>query len=110
MQRPPECRSRGNGYAQDQRENALQREKAALRRGQRALAGAAGLFGCVIVGSIVWYNQAFLREQYRWRMVMTPSVLAVDLETDMAAKVGSELKQRHGDGCRATIGPCRRPR
>src|SRR5262249_34258455 len=47
---------------------------------QRALVGAAGLLGCIIVGTIGWYNQAFLKEQYRWRTVMRPNVLTSEQE------------------------------
>jgi len=46
--------------AQDEREKAL-------RRGKRALVGVAALFVCVIAGTIGWYNQEFIKEQYqRW--------------------------------------------
>src|SRR6516164_7088166 len=79
--------------AQDEREKALAREKAALRRGQRALAAATGLFACIIVGTIGWYNQAFLKEQYHWLVVMRPSVLAAEQEKEIAAKPSSAFKE-----------------
>jgi formylglycine-generating enzyme required for sulfatase activity len=70
-----------------------EREKA-LRRGQRALAGAAGLFLCIIVGALGWYNQAYLKEQYQWRVVMRPSsLLTADHEREKAANPGSEFKE-----------------
>jgi len=40
----------------------LEREKIALRRGQRALTGAVGLFVCIIFGALGWYNQDLLKE------------------------------------------------
>jgi hypothetical protein len=89
-------------------ENAAQRqrEKAALRRGQRAFAAAVGLFGCVIVGAVGWWKQDWLREQYHWRVVMHSSVLSPGQESAFAAKGGefSECVARlpdHGRGsCR----------
>jgi formylglycine-generating enzyme required for sulfatase activity len=77
--------------AQQERAKALEREKAALRRGQRALAAAAGLLGCVIVGAVGWWQQAWLREQYQWRVVMGGSVLAPDKER--ALKAGDEFAE-----------------
>jgi formylglycine-generating enzyme required for sulfatase activity len=66
--------------AQQERAKALEREKAALRRGQRAFAAAVGLFGCVVVGAVGWWKQDWLKEQYHWRMVMGPSVLTPEQE------------------------------
>jgi formylglycine-generating enzyme required for sulfatase activity len=72
---------------------ALEREKAALRKGQRALAAAAGLLACIIVGAIGWYEQNFLREQYYWRVVMRPSLLSAEQEKEKAAHPGSDFKE-----------------
>jgi formylglycine-generating enzyme required for sulfatase activity len=66
--------------AQHERAKALEREKAALRRGQRAFTAAVGLFGCVIVGAVGWWQQAWLKEQYRWWAVMGPTVLTSEQE------------------------------
>jgi Sulfatase-modifying factor enzyme 1 len=88
--------------AQQEREKALEREKAALRRGQRALASAAGLFACIIVGATGVYYQDFLKEQYQWRVVMHPSVLTVTKEEEKAANPGSDFKER-ANGCPTMI-------
>jgi formylglycine-generating enzyme required for sulfatase activity len=82
----------------DQMAKALAREKAALRRGQRALAGASGLLACIIVGGVGWYNQDFLKEQYQWRVVTGQSVLTVEQEKEKAAKPGSDFKEC-ANGC-----------
>jgi hypothetical protein len=95
--------------AQAEREKALdqtklaqdEREKA-LRRGQRALAGVAGLFVCIIVGAIGWYKQDFLKEQYQWRVVMRPSVLTAAKEREKASKPGSNFKEC-ANGCPTMI-------
>jgi formylglycine-generating enzyme required for sulfatase activity len=81
---------------------ALEREKVALRRGRRALAGVAALFVCIIIGAIGLFNQDFLREQYQWRVVMGPSVLTAEQEKEMAAKPGSNFKEC-ANGCPTMI-------
>jgi formylglycine-generating enzyme required for sulfatase activity len=80
---------------QDQREQAL-------RRGQRALTAATGLFLCIIVGAIGWYKQDLLKEQYQWRVVMRPSVLTATQERDKAAQPGSDFKEC-ANGCPTMI-------
>src|SRR5262249_25041706 len=70
----------------DQMRAALEREKAALRKGQRALSAAVGLFACVIAGTIGWYNQSYLKEQYHWRVKMGPSVLTAEQERRLHLK------------------------
>jgi len=77
---------------------ALERDKAALRKGQRALAAATGLFACIIVGGILWYEQNFLREQYYWWVVMRPSVLSAEQEKEKAANPGADFKEC-ANGC-----------
>jgi formylglycine-generating enzyme required for sulfatase activity len=82
---------------------ALEREKAALRKGQRVLAAATGLFACIIiVGAFGWYEQNFLREQYYWRVVMRPSLLTATQENELAAKPGSDFKEC-ANGCPTMI-------
>jgi formylglycine-generating enzyme required for sulfatase activity len=76
-------------FAQDQRAKAL-------RRGQRALSAAAALFVCIIVGAIGWYKQAYLKEQYQWRMVMGPAVLPAGRERALQAR--QEFKEC-ANGC-----------
>jgi formylglycine-generating enzyme required for sulfatase activity len=84
--------------AQDEREKALNDLARAVRRGQRALAGAAALFACIIVGAFGWYNQTYLYEQYTWRFRMGPSVLTAAQEKEKAAKPGSDFKEC-ANGC-----------
>ena len=79
--------------AQGEREKALNDLAAAVRRGQRALAGAAGLFACIIIGAIGWYNQAFFQAQYHWRFRMGPSVLTAAQEQDKGGKPGPDSVQ-----------------
>jgi formylglycine-generating enzyme required for sulfatase activity len=88
--------------AQEDRETALVREKAALRRGQRALTVSAGLFACVVLGVLGWYNQQFLMEQYQWHLVMHPSVLTAEEEKEKAANPGSNFKEC-ANGCPTMI-------
>jgi formylglycine-generating enzyme required for sulfatase activity len=79
--------------AQAERETALNDLARAVRRGQRALAGAAGLFACIIVGAIGWYKQDYLWDVYVWRFRMGPSVLTASQAQDKAAKPGSDFKE-----------------
>ncbi len=79
--------------AHGESEKALARERAALRRGQHTLAVAAGLFACVVVGAIGWYNQAYLREQYHWRMAMEPTVSTAAEEVEKASKHGAGFRE-----------------
>ncbi len=76
--------------AQGEREKALNDLAAAVRRGQRALAGAAGLFGCIVLGAIGVWNQKYLIEQYHWRFRMGPSVLTAAQEQNKAGKRGPD--------------------
>jgi formylglycine-generating enzyme required for sulfatase activity len=88
--------------AQAERQKAQDERERALRRGQRALTATAGLFACIIVGAIGWYKQDFLKEQYYWRVVMRPSVLAAEQEKEKAAKPGSDFKEC-ANGCPTMI-------
>jgi formylglycine-generating enzyme required for sulfatase activity len=88
--------------AQAERQKAQDDRERALRRGQRALAAAAGLFVCIIVGAIGWYNQAFLRQQYQWRVVMRPSVLTTEQEKEKAGSPGAEFREC-ANGCPTMI-------
>ena len=81
--------------AQDEREKAL-------RRGKRALVGVAALFVSVIAGTIGWYNQEFIKEQYQWQVVMLPSVLTADQEREKAEQPGSDFKEC-ANGCPTMI-------
>jgi formylglycine-generating enzyme required for sulfatase activity len=84
--------------AQEEREKALNDLAAAVRRGQHALAGAVGLFTCVVLVAIGWYNQGYLWNQYNWRFRMRPSVLTFEQETEKSARPGSEF-QECANGC-----------
>jgi formylglycine-generating enzyme required for sulfatase activity len=65
--------------AQDEREKALEREKAALRHAeaaarnrQRMRRAVALLLVSIIAGLIGWINQTYLRERINWFTVMRP--------------------------------------
>jgi hypothetical protein len=88
--------------AQDERERALARERVALRRGQRALTVAAGLFATIIIGVTGLYYQNFLKEQYQWRVVMGASVLTAEQEREKVTKPGSDFKEC-ANGCPTMI-------
>jgi formylglycine-generating enzyme required for sulfatase activity/class 3 adenylate cyclase len=60
------------------------------------------LFLCIIAGLVGFINQAFLREQYQWRIVMRPSVLTEEQEREKAAKPGSDFKEC-ANGCPTMI-------
>jgi formylglycine-generating enzyme required for sulfatase activity/class 3 adenylate cyclase len=60
------------------------------------------LFLCIIAGLVGFINQAFLREQYQWRIVMRPSVLTAEQEKEKAAKPGSDFKEC-ANGCPTMI-------
>jgi formylglycine-generating enzyme required for sulfatase activity len=72
---------------------ALEREKAALRRGQRGLAVIGTLMVVLALGGVAWWQQGFLWEQYYWRRTMGPSVLTAEQEKEKAAKPGSDFKE-----------------
>ena len=88
--------------AQGEREKALHRERAALRRGQRMLAGAVALFVLIIVGAIGWYNQDFMKGQYQWRVIMGPSILTAEREKTKASTPGSDFTEC-SNGCPTMI-------
>src|SRR5262249_36672653 len=77
---------------------AQDRERAALRRGQRALAAATGLFATIIIGVTGLYYQDYLKQQYEWRVVMRGSVLTAAQEKEKASKHGSDFKEC-ANGC-----------
>jgi formylglycine-generating enzyme required for sulfatase activity len=77
------------GEQGEQGEQEKREEKgSALRRGY-VLAAAAGVFACIIVAVIGWYNQA----QYQWRIVMRPAVLTAEQEKQKAAMPGSDFRE-----------------
>ena len=79
--------------AQAEREAALRQAQASLHKGQRALAAAGALFACLIAGAIGWQHEAYLKEQYHWRLTMRPAVLSVDTEKAGAARPGSDFTE-----------------
>jgi formylglycine-generating enzyme required for sulfatase activity len=81
---------------------ALEREKAALRRGQRGLAVIGALMVLLALGGVGWWQQDFLREQYYWHLTMGPSVLTAEQEKEKAAKPGSDFKEC-ATGCPAMV-------
>ena len=75
---------------------------AGRRRARLVQAVIYTLFLCIIAGLIGFINQAFLREQYQWRIVMRPSVLTAEQEKEKAAKPGSDFKEC-ANGCPTMI-------
>src|SRR5437016_6344958 len=71
---------------------------AGRRRGRPVQAVIYTLFLSIIVGLVGFINQAFLREQYQWRIVMRPSVLTAEQEKEKAAKPGADFKEC-ANGC-----------
>jgi formylglycine-generating enzyme required for sulfatase activity len=62
-----------------------------------------GLLALTLAGAGVgWWHQDLLKEQYRWRWVMGPSLLTVELEKEKAANPGSDFKEC-ANGCPAMI-------
>jgi formylglycine-generating enzyme required for sulfatase activity len=66
---------------------------AARRRRRRVQAQVGAPVVLLALGSVVWWKQDFLREQYIWRVVMGPSVLTVDQEKANAANPGADFKE-----------------
>jgi formylglycine-generating enzyme required for sulfatase activity/class 3 adenylate cyclase len=82
---------------------ASQKLAAAGRRRTRLVQAVIyTLFLCIIAGLVGFINQAFLREQYQWRIVMRPSVLTAEQEKEKAAKPGSDFKDC-ANGCPTMI-------
>jgi formylglycine-generating enzyme required for sulfatase activity len=75
---------------------------AGRRRARLVQAVIYTLFLSIIAGLVGFINQAFLREQYQWRIVMRPSVLTAEQEKETAAKPGSDFKDCR-NGCPTMI-------
>jgi formylglycine-generating enzyme required for sulfatase activity len=75
---------------------------AGRRRARLVQAVIYSLFLCIIAGLVGFINQAYLREQYQWRIVMRPSVLTAEQEKKNAAKAGSDFKEC-ANGCPTMI-------
>ena len=75
---------------------------AGRRRARLVQAVIYTLFLCIIAGLVGFINQAFLREQYQWHVVMRPSVLTAEQQKDKAAKPGSDIKEC-ANGCPTMI-------
>jgi formylglycine-generating enzyme required for sulfatase activity len=71
---------------------------AGRRRARLVQAVIYTLLLCIIAGLVGFINQAFLREQYQWRIVMRPSVLTDTQEKEKAAKPGSDFNEC-ANGC-----------
>jgi formylglycine-generating enzyme required for sulfatase activity len=69
---------------------ALEREKAALRSGQRRI---GALMVMLALGGVGWWKQSFIREQVYWRVIMGPRVLTVAQEKEKAAMPGAEFTE-----------------
>jgi formylglycine-generating enzyme required for sulfatase activity/class 3 adenylate cyclase len=75
---------------------------AGRRRARLVQAVIYTLFLSIIAGLLGFINQAFLREQYQWRIVMRPSVLTPEQEKEKAARPGSDFKDC-ANGCPTMI-------
>src|SRR5205823_14111355 len=75
---------------------------AGRRRARLVQAVIYTLFLCIIAGLVGFINQAFLREQYQWRIVMRPSILTAEQEKEITAKPGSDFKEC-ANGCPTMI-------
>ena len=79
--------------AHSERERALHQAQAALRKGQRAVAAAGISIALLVVGAFGWQQQAYLKEQYQWRIVMGPRPLTIKHMSDAAVNPGSSFKE-----------------
>jgi formylglycine-generating enzyme required for sulfatase activity len=68
-------------------------EKLARRRARRVQTVVGALAVMLALGSVGWWQQDLLREQYHWRWTMGPSVLTADQEKEKAAHPGSDFKE-----------------
>jgi formylglycine-generating enzyme required for sulfatase activity len=68
-------------------------ETLAHRRARRFRALVGTLAALLALGGVGWWEQGFLREQYRWRWKMRPSVLTVAQEKENVAKPGANFKE-----------------
>lgn len=86
--------------AQEERQVALDRARAALNRVKRAqMVIGALMFGIVVLG-VTWRFQGDLYESYHWRFNMAPTVLAANLEREKAAKPGPDTAFKDcANGC-----------
>jgi formylglycine-generating enzyme required for sulfatase activity/class 3 adenylate cyclase len=75
---------------------------AGRRRARLVQAVIYTLFLSIIVGLVGFINQAFLRQQYQWRIVMKPSILTAEQEKEKAAKPRSDFKEC-ANGCPTMI-------
>jgi formylglycine-generating enzyme required for sulfatase activity len=85
--------------AQEEREKALERERAALRRGQRALALVGALMILLALGGVGWWEQDYLQESINWFTTMRPYMLTqvrpyvLTAEAERALKPKDSLKE-----------------
>jgi formylglycine-generating enzyme required for sulfatase activity len=70
---------------------AERERRAAARRRRRVQAMVGGLALLLAAGGVVWVNQDYLQEQYRWRFVMGSKVLSAHEER--ALKAGDEFTE-----------------
>ncbi|MGO9171873.1 MAG: SUMF1/EgtB/PvdO family nonheme iron enzyme [Rhodomicrobium sp.] len=68
-------------------------ERAARARARRGKMFAGTLALLLIAAGVGWWQQAWLQEQYTWRIVMGPSVLTAEQEKEKADSPGSEFKE-----------------
>jgi len=73
-------------------------ERAARARARRGKAFAGTLVLLLVAAGAGWWQQAWLQEQYTWRMVMAPKVLTPAEEKDVAAHPGQTFREC-ANGC-----------
>jgi formylglycine-generating enzyme required for sulfatase activity len=73
-------------------------ETAGRRRVRLIRASFAGLTLLLAAGGVGWWKQDLLWQQYRWQVVMRPSVLSANQEKQAAAQSKAEFKEC-ANGC-----------
>ena len=68
-------------------------EQAARARASRGRALLGTLVLLLAAGGVGWWKEAWLREQYTWRIVMGSSVLTAEQEKEKAAHPGQTFKE-----------------
>jgi formylglycine-generating enzyme required for sulfatase activity len=84
---------RTDGIPTAVREYIVLSRKVAHRQTRRVLALFGALMVMLVLGGVGWWRQAFLREQYHWRVVMGPGVLTPAQEKEKAATPGSDFTE-----------------
>jgi formylglycine-generating enzyme required for sulfatase activity len=68
-------------------------EGLAQRRTRQAQALVGALVVLLALVGVGWWKQDFFRQQYHWRVTMSPSVLSVKQENEKIGKPGSDFRE-----------------